>query len=437
MKISTFGLGYVGTVSLACLANKGIEGIGVDINGIKVDFINQGKSPIVEGGIDEIIREQQKQGRISATLDGVSAVQNTEVSFICVGTPPTENGHLDLRGVLRVSQQIGKGIRQKSEFHVVAVRSTVLPGTCENVASLIEEVSGKKRDEGFAVVSNPEFLREGTAVRDYYNPPFTLVGTDCSQAAEKMRALYKDISGPFMVCDAKSAEMIKYVNNAFHALKICFANEVGNICKRLNMDSHKLMDIFCLDHKLNISPYYLKPGFAYGGSCLPKDLKALTTIAHDQYVNCPVIQSIGVSNELQKKMVIERILGFGKRKVGFVGLSFKAGTDDLRNSPIVDVIELLLGKGFDVRVYDKNVYLSRLIGGNKEYIEQKIPLISEFLSEDLDEVLNHAEVVVIVNNYDGLAERLDSLSESKIVFDLVNISAKSLKTRANYIGIAW
>jgi GDP-mannose 6-dehydrogenase len=437
MKISIFGLGYVGCVSLACLSNNGIEGIGVDVNPTKVDFINQGKSPIVEGEIDEFISEQKRQGRISATLDGISAVQSSEVSFVCVGTPSTENGHLDLQGVFRTSQEIGTGIRQKNDFHIVALRSTVLPGTCDKFGSMIEQFSGKKRDEDFAVVSNPEFLREGSAVRDYYNPPFTLVGTECAQAAEKMRAVYKDINAPFLVCDERTAELIKYVNNAFHALKICFANEVGNICKKMDIDSHKLMEIFCRDSKLNISPYYLKPGFAYGGSCLPKDLKALRMMAHDAYVGCPVIESIEGSNELQKKMVLEKILGFEKKKVVFLGLSFKAGTDDLRNSPIVDVIETLLGKGLDIKIYDKNVYWSKLVGGNREYIQKKIPLISEFLTDELDKVLEHGEVVVIVNKFDGLCEQLIKISEDKIILDLVNISADTKKMRATYIGVAW
>ncbi|MBN1363349.1 MAG: UDP-glucose/GDP-mannose dehydrogenase family protein, partial [Syntrophaceae bacterium] len=312
MNISIFGLGYVGCVSLGCLAKNGHQVIGVDLAQTKIDFISEGKPTIVEAEIDNIISEQHSLGKISATNDAIHAVKNTDVSFICVGTPSTPNGHLDLGAIYRVAGEIGKGIKEKNAFHVVVIRSTVLPNTNEKLSNIIEDVSNKKCNTDFAVVSNPEFLREGTAVKDYYNPSFTLVGSNSDTATEIMKEIYRGINAPFITTDIKIAEMIKYVNNAFHALKITFANEVGNICKKLNIDSHKLMDVFCMDTKLNLSPYYLKPGFAYGGSCLPKDLKALKTIAHDNYLECPILDSISRSNEQQVKIVTEQLLNFKK-----------------------------------------------------------------------------------------------------------------------------
>lgn len=323
MKISVFGLGYVGCIGLGCLAKNGHRVIGIDRGNTKVDFINKGKSPIIEKEIDNIISEQHALGKISATNDGVYAVKNTDVSFICVGTPPTNNGHLDLRAIFKVAEEIGKGIKEKDSFHVVAIRSTVLPGTNKRVSKLIEEVSGKQSGVSFATVSNPEFLREGTAVEDYYTSPYTLIGTHNQKATEIMEEIYEGIDAPVIATDPEVAELIKYVSNAFHALKITFANEIGNICKQIGVDSYKLMDIFCMDTKLNISPYYLKPGFSYGGSCLPKDLKALRTIAHDLYLECPVLENIEKSNETQKKLVLDKVLELNKQKIGFLGLALK------------------------------------------------------------------------------------------------------------------
>ena len=297
-----------------------------------------------------------------------------------MGTPSTPNGHLELGTIFRVAGEIGKGIKEKKSFHVVVIRSTVLPGTNEKVSQMIEEASEKKCNIDFAVVSNPEFLREGTAVKDYYTPSYTLVGTTNDKAIEIMEEIYKEIEAPIITTEIKIAEIIKYINNAFHALKITFGNEVGNICKKLGIDSHKLMEIFCMDTKLNLSPYYLKPGFAYGGSCLPKDLKALKTLAHDYYLECPVLENISRSNEQQIKNVSDQILKFNKEKIGFLGLSFKPGTDDLRSSPIIDIIEQLLGKGFDILIYDKHVHISKLTGANKQYILERIPFISKFIS---------------------------------------------------------
>jgi len=437
MNISIFGLGYVGCVSLGCLAKNGHNVIGVDLNNTKVDFINKGKSTIIEREIDNIISEQHKLGNISATTNGMEAVINTDVSFICVGTPSTSNGHLNLNSIFKVSEEIGKGIREKNSFHVVVIRSTVVPGTNAKVSKIIEDVSGKDCNKSFAVVSNPEFLREGSAVIDYYNPPYTLIGSNNDKAIESMNHIYEGIESPVIVTDIKIAEFIKYANNAFHALKITFANEIGNICKKMGIDSHKLMDIFCKDDKLNISSYYLKPGFSYGGSCLPKDLKALRTIAHDFYLECPVLENIERSNDLQKNVVYEQILQFNKEKVSFLGLSFKAGTDDLRGSPIIDIIEKLLGRGFDVKIFDKNVHLSQLIGSNKEYILQKIPYISKFITGDPYEIIEFSDVIVVVNKEKEFQDILEKVPGDKIIYDLVNIDFNNKERKKNYIGIGW
>ncbi len=437
MNISVFGIGYVGAVGIGCLARNGHTVVGVDVNPIKIDMINRGVSPIVEEGIGALIAEHRRSGRIRATRDGEQAVRDTDVSFICVGTPPGPNGHTDTRTVFGVAEQIARGIRLKDGFHVIAIRSTVPPGTNRKTARLVEEVSGKRSGTDFAVVSNPEFLREGTAVRDYHEPPYTVVASDCPAAVEVMREIYRGIDAPFVPVPIGAAEMIKYVNNTFHALKVTFANEIGNICKQLDIDSHRLMDLFCMDRKLNLSPVYLKPGFAYGGSCLPKDLRALRTIARDLYVDCPVIENIERSNELQKERVIEQILAFDRRRIGFVGISFKAGTDDLRNSPIIDIMEQLLGKGFDLRIYDPSVRLSHLLGSNRDYIERKIPLIAQFITDNPDDILA-AEVIVVVNHDAEFAERLRAGGGPRqtIVYDLVHLNLDGTPV-PEYHGIAW
>lgn len=320
-------------------------------------------------------------------------------------------------------------------MHIIAIRSTVLPGTNKRVGEIIEEESGLTRDVDFTVVSNPEFLREGTSVADYFNPPLTLIGTDSPFAEQKLRELYKGIQSEFICTDIKVAEMMKYVNNTYHALKIVFANEVGNICKSVGVDSHKVMDIFCKDKQLNISPYYFKPGFAYGGSCLPKDMKALKTLAHDNYIDVPVIESICHSNENQKKRAVELIMNQGQRKVGILGLSFKAGTDDLRCSPIVDVVESLLGKGFEIRIYDRNVKISELTGTNKDFIMAKIPHLQHFVTADLDEVCSNSDVIVVTNKEKEFDEILTKYS-GKVIVDLVR-QWKEVEYQGKYEGISW
>ena len=382
MNISIFGLGYVGCVSLGCLAKNGHYVIGVDTSQTKVNQINSGKATIIEKDIEKIIAEQVAAGSISATTDNKAAINGSDISIIAVGTPSTYKGHLDLNYIFKVAENIGEVLKHKSTMHIIAIRSTIMPGTCDKFADTIEKVSGKKRNIDFAIVDNPEFLREGTAVHDYYNPPLTLIGSDNREAAETVAILYQKLPGEIIITDLKTAEIMKYVNNTFHALKISFGNEIGNICSELGIDSHKVMEIFCLDRQLNISPYYFKPGFAYGGSCLPKDLKGFQTLAHDLYVDVPVIDSIDKTNEIQIQRAIKVIFKYWNKKLGFLGLSFKAGTDDLRNSPAVTVIEALLGKGCDIKIYDKNINLALLTGTNKEFIDSRIPHLATLLTED-------------------------------------------------------
>lgn len=440
MNISIFGLGYVGCVGAACLAKLGHNVIGVDVNENKVRLMNEGKPTIIEEGIAELCAEAHEKGLMSATMDVREAVRATNVSFIVVGTPSSKEGHLNLNYIYKVAEQIGAALSDKPANkdglrHIVAIRSTVLPGTNEKVGEIIEEASGLKRGVDFTIVSNPEFLREGTSVKDYFNPPLTLVGTDMPEAEAVFRVIYKGIDAEFICTDIRVAEMMKYVNNTYHALKIVFGNEVGNICKELNIDSHKVMEIFCKDKQLNISPYYFKPGFAYGGSCLPKDMKALKTLAHDHYVEVPVIEAIGESNELQKKRAVQLIMAQGQRKVGILGLSFKAGTDDLRCSPIVDVVESLLGKGFEIRIYDKNVKVSELTGTNKDFIMAKIPHLQHFVSDDLEAVCRESDVLVVTNKEKEFAELL-ARYPNKTVVDLVR-QWKEVDYDGRYEGLSW
>lgn len=435
MNISIFGLGYVGCVSLGCLAQNGHTVIGVDVSQKKVDLINQGKATIIEKDIDRIIKEQFDLGKISATTNAEKAVLDSEISIIAVGTPSSEKGHLNLQYIFNVADSIGKALALKDEFHIVAVRSTIMPGTCDKIADIIEKSSGKKRNQMFAVVDNPEFLREGTAVADYYNPPLTLIGSDNKAAAQRLAELYKEIPGEVVLCDLKVAEVMKYVNNTFHALKISFANEVGNICSELGIDSHAVMNIFCKDKQLNISPYYFKPGFAYGGSCLPKDLRGLQTLAHDLYVDVPVIDSIDKTNEIQIARATKLIYRYWNKKLGFLGLSFKAGTDDLRNSPAVRVIESLLGKGAEISIYDKNVNTTMLTGTNKDYVDSRIPHLSKLLVTDLDKLIEDSDVVIVNTNEIEFADKLKNVKD-KIIIDFVRLGEDFLD-KPNYTGINW
>jgi GDP-mannose 6-dehydrogenase len=435
MNISIFGLGYVGCVGAACCAKLGHHVIGNDISENKVNLINSGLPTIVEADIDVLIKDARDKGLLEATNDYHYAVHNSEISFIVVGTPSSKEGHLNLQYIYNVARQIGEAMQDKNDFHIVAIRSTVLPGTNKKVGEIIAEASHKERGKDFTIVSNPEFLREGTAVQDYMHPPLNLVGCDNIYAEEKMRELYSCMDAEFISTDINVAEIMKYVNNAYHALKIVFGNEVGNICKALDIDSHKVMEIFCKDKQLNISPYYFKPGFAYGGSCLPKDTKAFMTLARDLFIDVPVIQSIAESNELQKKHAVDLIMSKGKRKVGILGLSFKAGTDDLRCSPIIDVVEVLLGKGYEIKIYDKNVKISEITGTNKDFIMAKIPHIHHFVTDDLNAVVNNSDVLVVSNKEKEFADILLRFP-GKIIIDLVRVW-KEVNYDGHYEGLSW
>lgn len=435
MKLSVFGIGYVGCVSAACFAKEGHDVIGVDVNPTKVAIINRGESPIVEPGIGELLKEAVSSTRLRATTNSKEAVQNSEISLVCVGTPGNQNGSLDLRYVSRVCEEIGAALRTKADRHVVVMRSTMLPGTIENVViPVLEKASGKKVGNGFAVCINPEFLREGTSLKDFYGPPFTLIGADDPTTAAAVRELYQGIDAPLYETGLKTAEMIKYVCNSFHALKVSFANEVGNICKALEIDSHAVMDIFCRDTKLNLSPYYLKPGFAFGGSCLPKDLRAINYKARELDVEVPLLGAILPSNRLQVERAIEMVVATGKKRIGVLGFSFKAGTDDLRESPLVTVIETLIGKGYKLALYDRNVSLARLVGANREYIEREIPHISDLMCSSIDEVWDQSDVIVIGNKSPEFGD-IESRLSKKVVIDLVRLFAKT--SDQNYRGICW
>ena len=436
MKLSVFGLGYVGCVSAACFAKEGHVVTGVDVNATKVGIINRGESPIVEAGLGDLIKEVVAAGLLSATTDTQEAIQNTEVSLVCVGTPSNANGSLDLKYIERVCQEIGTALQAKVALHTVVIRSTMLPGTIESVVvPTLEKHSGKKAGADINVCINPEFLREGTSLKDFYSPPFTLIGADTEESAHSVRALYAKIDAPLFVSPVKTAEMVKYVCNCFHALKVSFANEIGNVCKRLDIDSHEVMDIFCQDTKLNLSSYYLKPGFAFGGSCLPKDLRAINYKAKQLDVEAPLLSAILESNRLQVARAVEMVVRTGKKRVGVLGFSFKAGTDDLRESPMVSLIETLIGKGFQLAIYDRHVLLARLFGANKEYIEREIPHISQLMRTRMEEVLESSDVIIVGNKAAEFREIESSLRADQQVIDLVRLFDKT--SAGSYQGICW
>ncbi|MFA5805637.1 MAG: nucleotide sugar dehydrogenase [Melioribacteraceae bacterium] len=436
MKISIHGLGYVGCVGVGCLSELGHELIGVDVDPIKVSLINSGKATIVEKDIDELIKKNCDKGLIKATTNSSEAIMNSDAAIICVGTPNDQNGHLDMSHIYAVARQVGKTIKNKSTFYTVAIRSTVMPGTNRKLAEIISSESGKKNEIDFAVVSNPEFLREGSAVNDFFNPPYTVIASDSEKGIEAMREVYGKINAEIMITDIGSAELIKFVNNSYHGLKVVFANEVGRICKALGVDSRILMDLFVKDKILNISSYYFKPGFAYGGSCLPKDLKALNSIGHDKYVKLPVLSAIETSNQIHIEYALNLIMNKNKRRIGFYGISFKAGTDDLRFSPALELAERLLGKGYEIKIYDKNVNLSLLIGKNKDFIFNKLPHINEILIENLDQFLESLELIIIVNKDDNVDEMLRrSLNKTEII-DLIRV-VEDKTNIAKYDGICW
>lgn len=439
LSVSIFGLGYVGSVSAACFASMGHKVIGVDLSRPKVEMLDSGRTPIIEARMSELVAEASQAGRLRATTDAADAVLNSEVSFVCVGTPSMKNGKLDLSHIENVAREIGAAIRQKKSPHVFVLRSTVLPGTTETIVlPILEKESGKKCGQDFTVCYNPEFMREGSAVADFLNPPYTILGASDTNHLAPLRELYKNVPATLYETTIPVAEMVKYFSNCYHALKVGFANEMGTMCKHLGVDAQAVTKIFTSDTKLNISPAYLSPGFAFGGSCLPKDLRAITYKAKELDLKLPVLEALMPSNAEHVDRAVDMVMSTGKKKIAQLGLSFKAGTDDLRESPQVQLIKRLMGEGLDVRVWDEDVSLGRLAGANRQYIEEVIPHIGSVLSADLEDVLRSAEVVIL-GNKSASKERLALyLRPEQIVIDLIHLDrAKRPEGAKTYEGICW
>ena len=441
MRISVFGLGYVGCVSAACLAARGHEVVGVDVNPVKVDLVAHGKAPVVEERIGELTAEMVNSGALRATTDVDDAVAATEISLICVGTPSAPNGSLSTVQLERVTEQIGAALNGRRRRHTAVFRSTMLPGTCLGLlVPLLEKASGGTAGGDFGVAVNPEFLREGTSVRDFFDPPKTVIGEIDPESGQAVAALYEGLPGDVFRVPVPIAEMTKYADNAFHGLKIGFANELGAICRALGLDSHRVMDVFLADRKLNVSGAYLRPGFAFGGSCLPKDLRGLVHAAHRADVAVPLLSHVLPSNEEHLRRAFDLVARTGKRRIGLFGLSFKPGTDDLRESPLVELAERLLGKGYDLRIYDANVSLSKLLGANREYIERHLPHLSQLLAGSVDEVIAHAEVCLVGSTDPAVLAALDAPAPGadRTVIDLIRLpDAERRRTEPGYAGLAW
>jgi GDP-mannose 6-dehydrogenase len=438
MNISIFGLGYVGCVTAACLAHDGHHVIGVDVNPYKVNLIQSGKSPLIEPGLEERISATLASGHLSACMDTDESIKLSDISLVCVGTPSNENGSLDLKYVKAVCQQIGHALALKKAYHVVVIRSTVLPGTVEEqLIPILEQSSGLKAGEDFGVCMNPEFLREGAAIRDYYAPSFIVIGEIDARSGEKVASIYEKVEAPLFHTAIKNAEMVKYACNAFHALKITFANEIGQICKAHGMDGQAVMEIFVQDQQLNISPAYLQPGFAFGGSCLPKDVRALTYRARQVDAECNVLNAILPSNQKQIALAVRMVERTGLKKVGILGLSFKPNTDDLRESPATVLAETLIGRGYHVSIFDDQVQLSQLIGANKAFIEKELPHIASIMCDTLEDLVAASEVVVMTHGGKTFARVPELLNANQVLIDLVGKAKKEPTLAAHYDGIAW
>ena len=439
LSVSVFGLGYVGSVSAACFASMGHKVIGVDVSRAKVEMMGSGRTPIVEARMSEMVAQAHKAGLLQATTDATAAVLNSEVSFVCVGTPSLKNGKLDLSHIEHVAREIGAAIRKKNSPHVFVLRSTVLAGTTETVVlPVLEKESGKKCGQDFTVCYNPEFMREGSAVVDFLNPPYTILGASDTNHLAPLRELYKDTPGTLYETTIPVAEMVKYFSNCYHAVKVGFANEMGTMCKHLGVDAHAVTKIFTSDTKLNISPAYLSPGFAFGGSCLPKDLRAITYKAKELDLKLPLLESLMPSNAEHVDRAVEMVLNTGKKKIAQLGLSFKAGTDDLRESPQVQLIKRLMGEGLEVKVWDEDVSLGRLAGSNRQYIEEVIPHIGSVLSADLEDVMRTAEVVILGNKSASKSQLAKVLRPEQIVIDLIHLDrTKRPEGAKTYEGICW
>ena len=438
MKISIFGLGYVGAVSLACLSRDGHDVIGVDIDRIKLGLIMAGKTPVVEEGMVDLMARVAASGKVTVTTDAGQAVRDSEISLVCVGTPSAANGSQDQGAILRLAEEIGRAIGAKDAPHVVVFRSTLVPGTVEDVLRpIVEEHSGKKDGVDFHLCFQPEFLREGSSIRDYDKPPFTIVGANHGYPCEQLKALFGHLPCKFIQTSVRSAEMMKYCCNNFHALKITFANETARLCDALGVDPFEVMDLVCQDTQLNISKAYLKPGFAFGGSCLPKDLRATTYLAKMHDVEMPMLAGILPSNRLQLDLALQKILATGKRKIGFIGLSFKTGTDDLRESPLVTLAEQLIGKGMQLSIYDPEVHLAKLLGANRSFIEKHLPHIGDMLRPQMDAVIDESDVLVVGLSGSGVTQNLASRCRSdQVLFDLIHL-AQPHGIKAKVHGLCW
>lgn len=439
MRVSVFGLGYVGAVASACLAESGFDVIAIDKDPIKVKCIGEGRSPIVEPGLPEMIKKNADSGKLKATLDVREAVMNSDISLICVGTPSNEDGSLKLDYVEGVCAEIGEVLKEKDEFHSVVLRSTVVPGTARDIAiPALEKASGKKAGEGFGFGNNPEFLRESTAIYDYFNPPKIVIGALDGRTAQSISKIYDGIEAPEVICPVEVSEGVKYADNAWHAMKVGFANELGNILKELGVDSHKVMDIFFKDTKLNISKAYLLPGFAFGGSCLPKDVRAIRASGKGKGVNTPIFDALLEANEEQVRRARKMVEAAGKKKVGLMGLSFKAGTDDLRESPLVMLADQLINDGYELTIYDPCVFeAANMEGANQKYIREGIPHISKCLVETPDELLQNAELFVVGNNGADFAGILGKANDNQPIIDLVRLKDNPAEGRTSYTGICW
>ncbi len=439
MKISVFGLGYVGCVSAASLASDGHTVIGVDVNPKKVETIQAGKSPIVEPGLTDLIKTAVKNKQLQATTDIGMAINKTDLSLICVGTPSQDNGALELRYVRRVCEQIGAEIKHKQDYHIVVVRSTVLPGTTEQlVIPTLEEASGKKTGEDFGVAFNPEFLREGSAIYDFHHPPRTVIGEFDKESGDRLAEIYAKLDAPLIRTSLGVSETVKYADNAFHALKVVFANEIGTFCKAHHIDSHQVMDIFVQDHKLNLSPYYLKPGPAFGGSCLPKDVRALLHSIKQKDVQAPVLEAILPSNEIQKQRALQLIMEIGNKNIGLLGLNFKENTDDLRESPTVQLAESLIGKGYEIKIYDPELQISSLIGANRAFLQNHLPHLKKLLVPKIDDIFSSSKTIVITTPNSDFRKITHLLKPDHDLVDLVRLWKEPvIHTSGKYYGIAW
>jgi GDP-mannose 6-dehydrogenase len=438
MRVVVVGLGYVGSVCSACLASRGHHVVGVDTSAWKVDHIRNGTSPIVEAGLDALIAESKAKGRLTATTRIDEAMPEADVVLVCVGTPSAADGGLDLGHVKRATAEVGAAIKRSGRFTTVTMRSTMLPGSVEGeLQPVIEQAAGGRAGEAFGLAYNPEFLREGSAVADFFGAGYTVIGAGDAKSADALRAMYDGVGGEMLVTSIRTAEMLKYVNNAYHALKVTFANEVGRWAKREGIDSHQVMALFCRDTKLNLGPTYLKPGFAFGGSCLPKDLRAMNQRARRHDLDLPVIASILASNDRHVDEAVHLIERLKKKKVGVLGLSFKAETDDLRESPILRVVGTLVGKGYSVLLHDPNVDMERVLGANRRFVEDEVPYLPERLRATMREVIEGSEVIVIANPGAGFERVGGMLTAGQTLVDLAHAVDPSTVTRGEYHGLAW